>query len=49
MDAGQVFVLILTAISVGFLVYLERKSRQSKHRSNDAAQIADKNPKKAQN
>jgi hypothetical protein len=48
MDAGQVFVLILTAISVGFLVYLERKSRQSKHRSNDAAQFADKNTKKEQ-
>ncbi len=30
MDAGMVFVLILTALSVGILVYLEMRSRGSR-------------------
>jgi hypothetical protein len=30
MDAGKVFVLILTAFAVGALVYLELKSRRSR-------------------
>jgi hypothetical protein len=30
MDAGKVFVLILTAVAVLILVYLELKSRRSK-------------------
>ena len=33
MDAGKVFVLILTAIAVGILVYLELKSRRSRQQS----------------
>jgi hypothetical protein len=30
MDAGRVFVLLITAFSVGILVYLELKSRRTK-------------------
>jgi hypothetical protein len=32
MDAGKVFVLILTAFAIGILVYLELRSRRSKSR-----------------
>jgi hypothetical protein len=33
MDAGKVFVLILTAFSIGILVYLEVTSRRSRNQS----------------
>jgi hypothetical protein len=35
MDAGQVFVLILTAFAVGILIYVEMKSRRSRNQSAD--------------
>jgi len=33
MDAGEVFVLILTAFAVGILAYIELKSRRSRRAS----------------
>jgi len=30
MDAGKIFVLLLTAVAIGILVYLELKSRRSR-------------------
>jgi hypothetical protein len=33
MDAGKVFVLLLSAFAIGILVYLELKSRRSRRES----------------
>ncbi len=33
MDAGKVFVLLLSAFAIGILVYLELKSRRSRSKS----------------
>jgi hypothetical protein len=35
MDTGKVFVLILTFLSVGILVYLELKSRRARRESQE--------------
>jgi hypothetical protein len=47
MDAGKVFVLILTAFAVGILVYLEMKSRRSRNQPKDASPLVDDAANKA--
>lgn len=36
MDAGKIFVLILTALAASVLAYVELKSRRSRRESEDA-------------
>ncbi len=42
MDAGKVFVLILTAVSIGILVYLEMRARRLRQRSDNAPAAVEK-------
>jgi hypothetical protein len=40
MDSGKVFVLIVTVVAVGVLVYLELKSRQSRRDAESSSSAA---------
>jgi hypothetical protein len=42
MDAGKVFVLLLTVFAIGILVYLELKSRRTKRLSQRSSPEANK-------
>jgi hypothetical protein len=47
MDAGEVFVLLLSALVIGVLAYLELKSRRSKQQeSQSSAAELDQDPTK---
>jgi hypothetical protein len=46
MDAAQVFVLVLTAVAVGILVYVELKSRRSKNQVADVTPLQQNAPDK---
>ena len=46
MDAGTIFVILLSAFAVGILVYLEWKSRRSQDESQPSAPEAERDTNK---